>query len=88
LDLEGTVVPAYVFNSLLGRIPLIGRLFSAETGGGLFAMSYSLRGPTANPSVAANPLSALTPGILRGMFGLFDRPALDRSTATGNAPLP
>lgn len=73
LDLEGTVVPAYVFNSLLGRIPLIGGLFSAEKGGGLFAMNYSLSGPIDNPTVVANPLSALTPGILRGMFGVFDR---------------
>jgi hypothetical protein len=72
LDLEGTLVPAYVFNSILGRIPLIGGLFSAEKGGGLFAMNYSLRGPMDNPSVVANPLSALTPGILRRMFGLFD----------------
>ncbi len=73
LDLTGTLVPAYVFNSLLGRIPLIGKLFSAEKGGGLFAMNYSLRGPTDNPSISANPLSALTPGILRGMFGMFDQ---------------
>jgi hypothetical protein len=73
LDLQGTVVPAYVFNSVLGRIPLIGRLFSAEKGGGVFAMNYSLSGPMDNPTVVANPLSVLTPGILRGMFGLFDR---------------
>jgi hypothetical protein len=74
LDLEGTLVPAYVFNSLLGRIPFVGKLFSVEPGGGLFAMSYSLRGPANDPAVSANPLSALTPGILRGMFGIFDRP--------------
>ena len=54
-------------------MPLIGGLFSAEKGGGLFAMNYSLRGPMDDPSVVANPLSALTPGILRGMFGLFDQ---------------
>jgi hypothetical protein len=94
LDVSGTLVPAYVFNSLLGRIPVIGGLFSAEKGGGLFAMNYSLRGPADNPTVAANPLSALTPGILRGMFGLFDRPSagqrppLDRGPVGGNAPPP
>jgi hypothetical protein len=71
LDLNGTLVPAYVFNSLLGKIPLIGGLFSAEKGGGLFAMNYSLQGLMDNPTVVANPFSALTPGILRGMFGLF-----------------
>jgi hypothetical protein len=75
LDLAGTLVPAYVFNSMLGRIPLIGGLFSAEKGGGLFAMNYSLRGPMDNPTVVANPLSALTPGILRGMFGVFGGPS-------------
>jgi hypothetical protein len=92
LDVEGTLVPAYVFNSILGRIPLIGGLFSAEKGGGLFAMNYSLRGPLDNPTVVANPLSALTPGILRGMFGLFDQgPAarqapLDHAGPGGKVP--
>lgn len=70
-DLNGTIVPAYFFNSLLGDIPLIGRLFSPEAGGGLFAASYTVRGPLANPDVAVNPLSALTPGFLRGLFGNF-----------------
>jgi hypothetical protein len=55
-------------------------------------MSYSLSGPLDDPTVQANPLSVVTPGILRGMFGLFDRgppppastpdvqmPALDRN---------
>jgi len=88
LDLEGTVVPAYVFNSLLGNIPLIGRLFSAETGGGLLAMNYALRGTMDNPAVQANPLSALTPGILRGMFGLFPTTPLDRPPPEGKAQLP
>lgn len=72
LDLQGTVVPAYVLNSMLGRIPLLGRLFSAERGGGLVAVNYGLRGPIANPSVSVNPLSALTPGFLRGLFHIFD----------------
>ena len=72
LDLQGTVVPAYVLNSMLGRIPLVGRLFSAEAGGGLLAVGYGLHGPMANPAVSVNPLSALTPGFLRGLFHIFD----------------
>lgn len=71
LDLQGTIVPAYFFNSLLGNLPLVGRLFSPEEGGGLFAASYSIRGPTQDPEVAVNPLSVLTPGFLRGVFGIF-----------------
>ncbi len=71
LDLEGTIVPAYFFNSLLGNLPLIGKMFSPEEGGGLFAASYSIRGAVDDPRVSVNPLSALTPGFLRGVFGIF-----------------
>jgi hypothetical protein len=73
-DISGTIVPAYFFNSMLGNIPLVGRLFSAERGGGLLAANYTLRGDCNDPDVGVNPLSALTPGFLRGIFGLFDQP--------------
>nr|WP_305123439.1 DUF3971 domain-containing protein [Roseomonas sp. GC11] len=69
LDLEGTIVPAYVLNSLLGQIPLLGRLFSPEQGGGLFAATWRMQGQTRDPVVMVNPLAALTPGFLRGLFG-------------------
>jgi hypothetical protein len=71
-DVQGTVVPAYFINSLLGRVPLLGKLVSPETGGGLFAMSYGVKGPFDDPSVRVNPLSAVTPGFLRGLFGVFE----------------
>jgi AsmA-like C-terminal region len=70
-DLQGTIVPAYFFNSLLGNVPVVGRLFSPERGGGVFAASYTLRGELADPSVSVNPLAALTPGFLRGVFRIF-----------------
>ncbi|HVC61482.1 MAG TPA: AsmA-like C-terminal region-containing protein [Acetobacteraceae bacterium] len=70
-DLQGTIVPAYFFNALLGNVPLVGRLFSPERGGGVFAASYTLRGDLDDPAVTVNPLAALTPGFLRGLFGLF-----------------
>jgi hypothetical protein len=70
--ITGTIVPAYFFNSLLGSIPFVGQLFSAEKGGGLFAANYTLRGDCNDPDVGVNPLSALTPGFLRGIFGIFD----------------
>ncbi len=69
LAMEGTIVPAYMLNSLLGNIPLLGRLFSPETGGGLFAATWRLNGPLDDPQVSVNPLAALTPGFLRGIFG-------------------
>ncbi|WP_162800511.1 DUF3971 domain-containing protein [Acidibrevibacterium fodinaquatile] len=72
VDLAGTVVPAYFFNSLLGRIPLLGRLFSPERGGGVLAASYAASGPFDDPKVSVNPLSALTPGFTRDIFNLFN----------------
>ena len=74
-DLEGTIVPAYFLNTMLGRIPLVGRLFSPETGGGLFAATYGLHGRCDDPGVRVNPLAVVTPGFLRGLFGLLDGPA-------------
>ena len=68
---KGTVVPAYFFNQLLGNLPLIGKIFSPEKGGGVFAARYSVTGPLANPKVGVNPLAALTPGFLREGFGLL-----------------
>ena len=68
LDLTGTVVPAYVLNAALGRLPLIGPLFSAERDGGLLAAGFTVTGPLGNPGVNVNPLSLLTPGALRNLF--------------------
>ncbi len=71
LMMKGVVVPAYALNSMLGKIPLIGALAGGE-GEGLIAFNYSVDGPYDNPEVGVNPLSGLTPGFLRGIFGIFD----------------
>lgn len=71
VDLQGTIVPAYILNSALGRLPLVGRLFSPERGGGLVAADFSVRGRLDDPSVSINPLSILTPGALRNLFDIF-----------------
>jgi hypothetical protein len=87
LALEGTIVPAYAINSIVGDIPLIGSLLAGEKGGGLIAFSYSVKGPSASPDVSVNPLSALTPGFLRGLFGVFDS-GNGTKVAPRNAPKP
>jgi len=69
IDVKGTVIPAYVFNSLLGNIPLLGRVFTGgEEGGGIFAANYSVSGPLNKPKAEVNPLSALAPSFLRNIF--------------------
>ena len=72
MDISGTVVPVYVLNSALGHIPLLGEIFTGGAkGSGVFAVNYSMNGPTDEPNVTINPLSALTPGIFRNVFDIF-----------------
>ncbi|WP_159348490.1 YhdP family protein [Roseomonas harenae] len=68
IDMRGTVVPSYAVNSALGRIPGIGRLFTSEHGGGLFAASFRATGKLDDPDFQLNPLSILAPGALRGLL--------------------
>ncbi len=68
IDLQGTVVPAYTVNRILGSIPLLGSLLTGGEGEGFIAVVYEITGPTDAPKVTVNPLSALTPGFLRGIF--------------------
>ena len=72
IDLEGSIVPAYAVNQVLGEIPIIGWILTGGEGGGLLAVSYRVSGPVSQPEISVNPLSALTPGFLRGLFDLFE----------------
>jgi hypothetical protein len=67
-DIRGTIVPAYILNNALSNVPLVGRLFASETGGGAVAANFHVTGPHDNPKVSVNFLSVLTPGFLRGLF--------------------
>ena len=73
VDMLGTVVPAYLINSIWGRIPVLGDLLTGgEKGGGVFAASYAMTGRWDDPEIAINPLSLLAPGFLRKMFDFLD----------------
>lgn len=68
IDLTGVVVPAYSINNFLSKIPLLGTLLTGGEGEGFIAVVYSVKGEVDDPQVSVNPLSALTPGFLRGIF--------------------
>jgi hypothetical protein len=71
IDISGTVVPAYALNSLIGQIPIVGYLLTGGEGGGMFAVVYNATGKLSQPAIIVNPLSALAPGFLRGVFNMF-----------------
>ena len=74
-EIQGAVVPAYLFNNLVSKIPLIGTILSGgEEREGVFAINYKITGALAEPQVASNPASAIAPGFLRRLFGGGARP--------------
>lgn len=69
MDIRGTVIPMSGVNSMLSKVPLVGTLLTGgKKGGGIFAATYNMKGPTSDAEVSINPLSVLTPGILRSIL--------------------
>jgi hypothetical protein len=68
IALQGAMAPMYGINGILGVIPVLGDVFVSKKGEGLFGVTYSVRGDLDQPKLSTNPLSMLTPGILRRIF--------------------
>ena len=68
LDVDGTILPSYGVNSVLGSVPVFGELFTGREGEGVIGVTFSAAGPFEETRVTANPLSALAPGVFRRMF--------------------
>jgi hypothetical protein len=72
VDFNGVYVPLYQFNNALSGIPLLGTLLTGGQNEGVFAVNYRVTGQASNPTLKVNPLSGITPGFLRKMFGAID----------------
>ena len=70
MDIAGTVIPAYSLNSAVSGVPLLGTLLTGGKGQGVFGLTYALQGTMRKPKFIVNPVSALAPGILRGLFAI------------------
>lgn len=68
LSLKGTIVPMEGINKFASKIPLLGTILTGFKGEGVIGATYTVKGPSDNPNVSVNPLSALTPGILRSIL--------------------
>ena len=58
--MQGVISPVYLLNG-------VGAIFT-KRGEGVFGFNYTLSGTADAPEVGVNPLSILTPGMLRGIF--------------------
>ncbi|HQS84654.1 MAG TPA: AsmA-like C-terminal domain-containing protein [Alphaproteobacteria bacterium] len=68
LNFQGTIIPVYMFNSLIGKIPILGDILSGGVGKGFLAVTYDIKGPVDHPEVHVNPFSIFAPGFLRELF--------------------
>lgn len=68
IDIDGVLVPSFGLNSALGGLPLIGDLFVSREGEGVISLRYGIEGTLERAQVSVNPLSAVTPGVLRRIF--------------------
>jgi AsmA-like C-terminal region len=88
IAIDGTIAPAYALNSVLGNFPVIGSLLMGGEGQGLIATRFQLAGSNDNPTVTVNPLSTLTPGLLRHLFDPFNSAGSPDATPPAAAGVP
>lgn len=86
--LNGTFVPAYGLNNMFSRIPLFGPLLGGGANEGLIGINFRITGSASAPVLSLNPLSAMTPGFLRKIFGAADAVTLPPSPAQPAARTP
>lgn len=72
IDVEGTLVPISTLNKSVNAIPIVGDILTGSQDA-LFAAEFSFSGDLNNPKVAVNPLSAVTPGIIKDLVGVLNK---------------
>lgn len=84
LDMSGVFSPFYQLSAALGKIPVVGDILTGGDGQGVFAFNFTVKGPAEDPQISVNPLSVLTPGIIRRVFDIkAASPDVDAGVAEG-----
>ena len=75
IHLRGTFVPFYGLNNMFGQIPIVGLILGGGSNEGLVGVTYEASGSPSAPRISVNPVTAITPGLLRKFIpspGSFD----------------
>ncbi len=81
LDFAGTVAHMGRFARMVAHIPLINTLVLGRDRAGIMATRFRLTGALADPEIQVEPLSTLTPGFLRDVFGAGRRSLSPKASA-------
>ena len=68
INYEGVMSPVYSLNGIVKKIPLIGNIIGGNEGEGAFGVKYFANGFFKNPHISVNPLSIITPGVMRDLL--------------------
>lgn len=68
VNFSGELIPLYIVNTVLARIPILGSLISGGKEDGVFMTYFTLTGDRRDPTLAINPITTVTPGLVREMF--------------------
>ena len=82
--MNGTFVPVFALNNMFAQLPVIGAVLGGKANEGLLAITFRISGAAASPTLTINPLSAVTPGFLRNIFGGVEMPGMQ--IQGGDAP--
>jgi len=65
ISLRGTLVPAKTLNSLISKIPILGKiLVGSNVGEGVFGVSFKMKGLPGDIKTSINPVKTLTPRFI------------------------
>ena len=65
VSLRGTLVPARTLNSIISKIPGLGKILIGEkVGEGIFGVSFKMKGPPKDIKTTVNPIKTLTPRFI------------------------
>lgn len=67
INIKGIVSPAYSLNSMVGKIPLVGKVLAGHDGT-IFAFDYAITNTIDDPKININPLSILSPNSVKDLF--------------------
>jgi len=65
VSLSGTLIPARFLNSIINKIPIVGKILVGEKSGeGVIGVSFKMKGPPKKIKTTVNPIKTLTPRFI------------------------
>ena len=71
VSIDGNLVPAYLVNDIIRKIPILGKVITGKQGDGVFGASFKIKGQSDSLKTSVNPIRTLTPRFIQRFFDLF-----------------